>query len=88
MQDLRNEKEDLVLEILNKYHYFRWGEETRKSIYLIPNDIQILYFRLGVLEVFPASSQEETKKQIAELKVIRKKLKKFYGKGERNLWNI
>lgn len=85
MQDLRKVKECLILEIKNKYHYIRWGEETRKNIYLIPNDIQILYFHFGALAEFPASSQEEAKQQIAELKRIRKKLKKFYRKGVKTL---
>lgn len=85
MQNLKQKKEYLVHEIYCKYHYFRWVEDTHTSIAEIPAQLQVIYYRYGYIAELPASSNSdiEVKQQIAELKQIRKKLKKYYRKGEK-----
>ncbi len=84
MKSYMAKKECIVSEILQNYHYTCWVKLTHKRIDEIPNVIQTLYYRFGTLAEFPATSQKEEKQQLAELKKIRKKLKKYYKKGIRD----
>ena len=85
MRKIKEKRNELVTEIINQYHYSRWVQERHKRIDEIPEPIQKIYFRFGTLAEFPATSQEEEKNQFAELKQIRKKLKKYYRKGDKSL---
>ena len=81
MRNYKQKKNKLVMEIINQYHYSRWVQERRKRIDQIPEPIQKIYYHFGTLAEFPASSHEEEKRQLTELKQIRKLLKKYYRKG-------
>lgn len=82
MRKYREKKNELIMDIINNYHYLCWGK-THKRIDEIPTNLQVVYYRFGQLAEFPATSEQEEKKQLAELKQIRKKLKKYYRKGEK-----
>lgn len=81
MKSYMAKKECIVSEILQNYHYTCWVKLTHKRIDEIPQAMQVIYFRFGGLAEFPATSPTEEKQQIAELKQIRKRLKKYYKKG-------
>ena len=80
MKHYKEKKQKLVTDIIKNYHYTRWVEQMKKSIDEIPEAIQVIYFRFGTIAEFPPATTKEEKQQLAELNVIRKKLKKFYKK--------
>ena len=82
MRNYKVKKEKIVMDIIHNFHYTRWVEISCKSIVEIPPRLQAIYYRFGTLAEFPATSQEEEKKQLKDLKKIRKLLKKYYRKGE------
>ena len=81
MRNFYEKKQKLVTDIIKNYHYMRWVEQMKKSIDEIPQAIQVIYYRFGTIAEFPPATTKEEKQQLAELKVIRKKLKNFYNKG-------
>lgn len=80
MKSFMRKRESLVSDILENYHYSFWVKLTHKRIDEIPETLERIYYRFGKLVAFPPSSHEEGKQQIAELKKIRRRLKKFYDK--------
>ena len=82
VRNYKVKKEKLVMDIIHNFHYTRWVEISCKRIDEIPPKLQAIYYRFGALAEFPASSRLEEKKQLTELKKIRKLLKKYYKKGD------
>ena len=83
MRNYKVKKKKLVMDIIHNFHYIRWEEKSCKRIDEIPPKLQTIYYRFGTLAEFPATSEQEEKQQLAELKQIRKKLKKYYRKGDK-----
>lgn len=78
MQDGKMKKK-IINDILANYHYARWGYITGSRDWnTIPQYVQRLFYRIGQLVITQALSHEEERKQVKELKQIRKQLKKYF----------